>query len=371
MGSCFKDGSGVTQGVVSIPLPSGHPRGTLPPVGAIGHNGSAYPFLVGPENRLVEVVARAVLEDQPTAPRYNPLLVCAGPGLGKTHFVEGLAAAYRKHHGQRSVACAAGVDFAREFTDAIESQATDEFRQRYRGVSLLIIEDLTRLADKESVQWELLHTVDAVLASGGRVVVTASTRPSQWSRMLPGLQSRLASGLTVSFSPPGRDARLAILQQAGRQRGCLISDSVGTILADGLQATPAELVGVIAELRMMVEAENWTLDDDTARAYLARRQQTRQLDMAAIAGATARSFSLRVSQLRGRSRRREVVTARCVAMYLTRQLTQKTLNQIGQFFGGRDHTTVLYGCRRTEVLLQTEPTIQEIVQHVRCSLQVV
>ena len=361
----------MVDGIVSIPLP-GYPCEKDNTTSKGSSNAPPNPFVVGPENRLVEVAVRAVLDESPkNTKKYNPLLLYGASGSGKSHLALGLATAFRAKYRRRAVVCTTGVDFARDLTDAIETQATDEFRHRHRHAGLLVVEDLTRLAEKEVAQLELLNTLDAVLAAGHRVIATATMAPGQWPRMIPSLQSRLGAGLTVPLLPPAAAARLAILRQVTQQRRIGLPESAARLLADGLKVTVPELIGALTELDMHAQMNGTLIDAEAALAYLAKRHRADQVDLPDIARATARAFSLKLSQLRSRTRRREVVTARGVAMYLARQLTDKSLEQIGNYFGGRDHTTVLHGCRKTEALLQTEPELQQAVQRVHNRLQTV
>lgn len=360
----------MVDGIVGIPL-SWRPCGGRDSASMKGsENVSLRHFFAGPENRLVEVAVRALLDNgADDGMKYNPLMLYGAPGTGKSHVALGLAAAFRARC-RRSVIDTTGIDFARELTDAIETQTTEEFRRRYREAWLLVIEDVTRLADSAVAQLELLHTLDAVLAAGHRVIATAPLPPGQWPRILPSLQSRFGAGLTVPLAPPGPEARLAILHQVANEREIPVADAAIGVLARGLDVTARELSGALGELHMRAKIDRTAIDAEAARAYLAsRREKRRRVDLADIARATARSFSLNMSQLRSRSRRREVVTARGVAMYLARQLTDTSLAQIGVFFGGRDHTTVLHGCRKTEALLRTELEIQQAVQRVQLGLQ--
>jgi len=357
------DGSHLVDAVVSIPLPG-------QPVAATngadrGSHATDVPrrFLAGPENALAETAIRAVLAK--THPAYNPVVFFGPSGTGKSHLARGLADSYDDNRRRRAVVYTMAVDFAREFLDAVETQATDEFRDRYRKASLVVVEDVDYLADKEAAQHELLHTLDDRLATGRRTVLTSRVAPGRLREMLTGLRARLTAGLTVPLVPPRREARLAILRELAASRGLDLSADVLRILADGSTGTVPELVGTLTELQMWEQREATMLDTATVRRYLARRNGASQPALTRIALLTARSFSLKVADLRSASRRRAVVTARDVAMYLARQLTQSSLHQIGRYFGGRDHTTVLHGCRQMERRLKTEPAIQQTVEQLR------
>ena len=349
--------------VIAISLP-GRPPGP----GGDCSPGSAWPvFLAGPENRLVEPAVRSVLDDP--ANGYNPLLFYGPSGTGKSHLARGLAAEWKGRHLRQRVLHTTAADFGRELTDAIKTQATDELRNRYAAVALLVLEDLDQLAGKHDVQEELVQTLDTLLADNGQVVLTASAAPARLPGIVPRLRSRLESGLTVPLAAPGPGARLAALQQLARLRELELSESAAHLLAEGLPVTVPELLVVLVQLETSEQLEGGRIDGKTARRFLALRDSRRQVALHPITVSTARLFALEPSELRGASRRQAVVTARSVAMYLARQLTAKSFDQIGRYFGGRDHTTVIYGYRKTERLLKNDPAIRRAVEQLQEELQ--
>jgi chromosomal replication initiator protein len=350
----------MVDGVVGIPL-----EGRT--VDFTAEQGGAIPpchFFAGPENRLVEVAVRSVVEQQPNG--YNPLVLYGPSGTGKSHLVQGLAAAWKARDRRQRVVCTTAVDFARELAEAIESQGVDEFRERHRGAALLVVEDLgllpTRKSGKLNAQEELLHTLDTLTADGRWVVVTASAAPAALPDILPALQSRLTAGLVIPLAPPGVEARLAILQQIAAARSISLPEPVARVLAEGIAGTAPELAGSLLELAMSVDMQTEDLDDEATRDFVADRCRAPLPTLHDIALATARHFSLRLSDLRSPARHRALVVARGVAVYLARQMTRESLQQIGQYFGGRDHTTVLHSCCKTEGLLATDPAVREAVE---------
>ena len=347
------------DGVVSIPLPGNLPGASSALRNDANQGGVWNRFVVGPENALVEVVVRAVLDR--SSPEYNPVLFYGPSGTGKSHLVMGLAAAWKSCFPERPVRCTTAHDFARELIDAVEAQATDEFHRRHRGACLLVMEDIGRLADKLYAQEELIRTLDAIVEAGHRVLLTASLPAVQIPGLVPGLRSRLTAGLSVPLTPPSLDTRLVILEQFAAIRGLCLSKPVMQIIADGCSTVP-ELLAVLMRLQLQCQAEGQTVNNELACRCLARPKKMCSPSLDGIVSATARVFSMPASQLRGRSRRRAVVTARGVAMYLARKFTDHSLAEIGRYFGGRDHTTVLHGCRKTATLMQREPTIQQTVR---------
>ncbi|NQT40994.1 MAG: ATP-binding protein [Planctomycetes bacterium] len=320
-------------------------------------------FVAGPENRLAYVAVRSVLDDSEDA--YSPLVFYGPPGTGKSHLALGLATAWKARFRKRPAVCVTATDFARELADAIQTKTADDFGVRYRGLSLLVFEDLGHLAGKGAAQQELIFTLDALADIGGRVMLTASSPPSEVAGMMPGLRSRLAAGLAVPLVRPGREARLTILRRIAQSRGVALPDSVVELLADALRVTVPELVGALIELEFSAGMDHRAIDVPGVRRYLAKRNGAKGLSIHEIALSTARHFSLKLADLRSPSRRRAVVTARGVAIYLARNLTNQSLEEIGEYFAGRDHTTVSYGYRKTEERLETESEVRDAVLAIR------
>ena len=219
------------------------------------------------------------------------------------------------------------VDFARELADAIETQAVVDLRARYRTANLLVFEDVGRLTERPAAQVELIHTLDAILREGGQVVVTASAPPAELRGLMPALQSRLLAGLAVPLSPPGATARLAILRRLASLREIDLTDPVAQALAEGLDGTVPELLGALVQLDVPARMDGKPIDGDAVRDYLAGRHGGKRPQIQHIAALTARYFSLKLADLRGPSRRRPVVAARDVAMYLVRSLCRSSCNR--------------------------------------------
>jgi chromosomal replication initiator protein len=352
----------MNHGVVRIPLPS------LPLTDdASDQDGHRAPttleFFAGPENRLIEPALSGVLGRQPTP--YNPLVLYGPSGTGKSHLARGLSATWKANFPQTRVAYTTAIDFGREMADAFETQAVEDFRARYRGVSLAVFEDIGELASKPAPQEELSRTIDEIIQRGGQVVATASASPQEIAGFSPALQSRLAAGLCVPLALPGPDTRLAILQRWSNLREVEMADSILKLLAEGLAGTVPELLGAMLQLEIPAREGRRPIDAQQIRGFLSQRDSALRPKLRDIASLTARHFTLRMSDLRGPSRRRPVVAARDVAIYLCRQLTRESLSRIGEFFGGRDHTTVLHACRKAEEMFQADPAIRQAVDQLQ------
>jgi chromosomal replication initiator protein len=404
------------SGVVDIPLIVDTVAGAskcAPPLG--GH------FYAGPENCLAEVAVRSLL-GSPVA-TYNPLVFYGPSGTGKSHLALGLAHAWKAtasrrasegKHLQAHVVSITAVDFARDLGEAIETQAVEEFRAHHRGASLWVLEDLGQLASRRSgklsAQEELIHTLDALVEADRWAVVTCLALPADLPGIVPALKSRLMSGLVVPMSPPGPEARLAIIQQLAAAQKIPIPEPVARILADGLDGTVRELSGALLELMAAAQSGKWsaergeeTVEDGEdgsksgdrrirggdqkrstlhasfspidcplspviARRYVAERNRGRGPSLHEIALATAKHFSLRLADLRSPVRRRALVAARGVAVYLARHHAGATLEDIGRYFGSRHHTTIIHSCHKTEKLVKSDVTIREAVERLHRTL---
>lgn len=350
----------VEDGIVLIPL-SGQ-------TSDLGASGTKYPsgssllgyFVAGPENSLVPVVVRSLLDPSPTP--YSPVVLFGPPGIGKTHLALGVAGIWKATFPRQSLAVTTGADFARQLAEAIETKSVEDLVDRYRHAALLVIEDLEQLLRKQAAQAELIDILDMLAAEEAKVLVTSRAAPNQIEGLAPALRSRLTAGLTVPLACPGKAARAAILRRLALQRAIELPEPVLELLAEGVVGTVPELLRVLMEIEMTARLEAVPIDTDLAARCLRARQQVAAPSLREIAELTARYFSVTLRQLRSATRCRAVVLARAVAMYLARTRTASSLEQIGRYFGGRDHTTVAYGCRKTLDRLATEPEVREAVE---------
>ncbi len=334
-------------------------------------------FVAGSENLLAARTLGLLLEGGQApfdgAVPFNPLLIYGPHGSGKSHLAHGLAEWWRERFPQAAVEYCTGADFAREYAAALSAGRLEEWRDRLHRADLLVLENLGELASKPAVQQELLLLLDALADREARVVLTARSLPTQWQGLCAALRSRLSAALAVPLALPSQATRRAILESLAEGRGLPLSRQVLDKLAAAVPGGVPALVAAIAELELAARvtgklASSEQVDSRQLRNLVEHRNSESAPTVREIARLVARHFGLKLADLRSPQRQRSLVAARCVAMYLARQLTPASLSEIGEYFGGRDHTTVLHGCRRTEKLLTRDVAVRQAVADVRRSL---
>ena len=362
------------NGTLTIPLPG--PAATSP----LGVEGRAPwslrmpDFVVGPENRLAATAVGGLLErvDHATSP-----LVLYGPaGSGKSHLARGLAERWR--NTATSVVCLTAAEFSAQQAKAFEPEARDCWRDALASTALFVLEDVDQLAGKRSSQRELRHALDTLAERKTLVVLTADRPPALLSGFSPGLRSRLSEGLVVPIALPGRAARAVLVDRLARLRGLSLSKRAVQALAEEGQGNVAALAELIVQLESAAQTNPLNhrthrgeqdtaagsagaIDADLVRQYLSSRGTKTPPRLRDIAALAARHFGLAVADLKSPVRRQTIVAARGVAIYLARELTELSLDKIGDYFGGRDHTTVLHSYRRTEKLVKQDPATRQAV----------
>jgi chromosomal replication initiator protein len=354
------DGTAVVNGIFAIPL-AGRVSGSS---GA--QDAPAFPlkeFVAGPENRLAAFALKPFLDRAPT---YASPLVLHGPhGAGKSHLAHGLADWWQQRFPEARVRWLPAGELAREHAQALDRDGLEAWRRELCRLDLLVLEDLGQLAGKRSAQHELVLVLDALADREALVVVTARTLPTHWEVLSPALRGRLSAGLAVGVSLPGPATRRAILERVAAARRLMLSKRTVNCLADGLNAGVPTLVSAVMELELRASGDRRPLDIQRVRELITQRDSAPLPSLREIASSTARYFGLTVAEIKGPGRRQPVVAGRRVVMYLARQLAGKSFGEIGAYLGGRDHTTVLYGCRRAESLLRSDRATRQAVAELK------
>ena len=315
-------------------------------------------FVAGEENRLVANTINCFLRPVSSPDTPKLLALCGASGTGKTHLAQGLVHHWHAQRGAKSALYLTAGDFYRQLLDAIKRDTVVEFRRALRDRELLAIDDLQELSDHAYVSQELRYTLDVMAESGSTIVVTSRRPAYTLANLTPDVRSRLAAGLMLQLAAPGNAARVRIIRRASESLGRPVSGETANRVAESLPGTANDLFGAVFEL---CAAPNI---DQLLAARVARQPQLRE-----IFAAVARYFKLPQAQLKSHSRRKSLVTARAIAIYLARKLTGASYEEIGRALGGRDHTTIIHNNRKIERDRFREPIIQEAIEELSRTLQ--
>lgn len=315
-------------------------------------------FLAGPENPLVEPAVRAVLGGQPV--HYFPVVFYGPTGVGKTHLAQGLAEAWKRMGNPGPVVVETAIDFHRQLADALESQAMTEFLERRQRAKLWILEDLETFAGKSFTQFQCLQLLDQLRLQGIPQVVTCRTLPGYIPGLEARLQSRLMRGLQVNLALPSVPTRRCFLEALAQNRRIRCTPEAISLLAARVQGPLVRVRKALMELAYG-SGDRQGIHVPKVQSYLEQHHDISG-KIRKIAELTAQQFSVRLRDIRGPSRKKQVVYARGAAVYLARRLLGLSFQHIGAFFGNRDHTTILHSYRKTKKLLADDPAVGHLVE---------
>ena len=300
-------------------------------------------FVVGNHNRLAHAAAQSIVE-QP-GHRFNPLFVYGGVGLGKTHLLQAIGHAMSRQ-GMQVLYCSS-EQFTNDLISAIRQQNTEEYRNKYRQVDLLLIDDIQFIGGKESTQEEFFHTFNHLHAGGRQVVISSDRPPKEIATLEARLRSRFEGGLQADISQPDLETRVAILQSKAQSISQTVSTDVLMLIAERVESNIRELEGALNRLIIQAPFHDRQLDRSVAEEILDTLvPQRRPREAASVVQIVARHFHLTTEDLLGRSRTKEIANARQLAMYLLREENGLSLINIGELLGGRDHSTVRHGVEK-------------------------
>ena len=326
-------------------------------------------FVVGKPNELAYAAARRVADTE--TPSFNPLFLYGGVGLGKTHLMHAIAWHIRKNYPNRRVIYMSAEKFMYQFVRALRFKDTVAFKDQFRSVDVLMIDDVQFIGGKDTTQEEFFHTFNALVDRNRQVIISADKSPQDLDRMEERLRSRLGWGLVADLHPATYELRLGILHAKAEKMGCGVPDKVMEFLAHKITSNVRELEGALNRIAAHAQLVGRTISLEMTQEVLADllRSSERRITIDEIQKKVAEHFNIRVSDMHSARRARQVARPRQVAMYLAKQLTPRSLPEIGRKFGGRDHTTVIHAVRKIEELSAYDPTFKEDVELLRRLLQ--
>lgn len=312
-------------------------------------------FVVGDANRFAHAACLAVAEAPSKA--YNPLFIYGGVGLGKTHLMQAIGHFVLYHSSLSKVVYVSSEKFTNELIDAIRNNKTSQFRDRYRNIELLLVDDIQFLAGKESTQEEFFHTFNALYEAGKQIVISSDRPPKEIPTLEDRLLSRFEWGLITDIQAPDLETRIAILKKKAALEGWKLPDDVIIYIADQIDSNIRELEGalirVIAYASLSNKQITLELTTDVLKDIIIS-QKSRRITISLIQEMVADYFEIDLDDLYSKKRTRNITVPRQVAMYLSRELTDSSLPKIGELFGGRDHTTVLHSCQRVREMMKDD-----------------
>ena len=355
----------VATPVVVIPAPARAER-----VAPLNRDATFDTFVIGPSNRFAHAAALAVAEAPSQA--YNPLFIHGPTGLGKTHLLQAIAH-YVTTSTPDMTACYVTCEaFTNDFIEALREKRIEQFKNRYRTYDVLLVDDIQFLSGREGIQEEFFHTFNTLHESGSQIVLSSDRQPREIARLEDRLRSRFEWGLITDVQPPDLETRIAILRKKASRDGITIDDpEVLAAIAMRVQTNIRELEGALTRGVAFAMLNGEPLTVELVRDVLSSQypEDSRPVTVESVQRVVAEYFSLSIDELRSERRTQTIVFPRQVAMYLSRELTDMSLPQIGRLFGGRDHTTIHYGHDKIAKRIKEDRSLYNLVQELTATIR--
>ncbi len=323
-------------------------------------------FVVGASNQFAHAIAIAVAEHP--ARQYNPLFLYSPPGLGKTHLLHAIGNRMIARNPNARVAYLSAEKFVNELIDSLQHRRMPQFRSKYRdSYDMILIDDIQFIAGKNTSEEEFFHTFNALHSSKRQIVVSSDRPPKEIEGLEERVRTRFEWGLVADISPPEIETRIAILKSKAERDDIYLPDDVATFLASYIKSNVRELEGVLIRLQAQASLTGAEISLEMAKQELknAVPEESSNFTIESIQNAVAKHYRLRIPDLKSTTRTRTVALPRQIAMYLIRKYTGLGFKEIGTYFGGKDHTTILHACSKIENGLDNDPTLREAVESIQ------
>ena len=321
-------------------------------------------FIVGENNSFAANAAFAIAKNPGTG--YNPCLVYGGVGLGKTHLIQAIGNSSYEDFDTAKIVYVTAETFANEFIYSIQNQSGHIFKNKYRTVDILLIDDIHFLQGKEGTQEELFHTFNALYDANKQMVFTSDRPVSDLRSLSDRLRSRFERGLNVDLQSPNYETRIAILKRKIEEKSVDIPDEVVELICSNVTTNVRDIEKALTKLIAYAELVNRNITLEIAQRELKdlfTRPNQKNISLDLIQRTVADYFGLSYGDLRGKKRTRAIALPRQIAMHIARQITNYSTTEVGADFGGRDHTTVMHACQKTEERIKIDPTLEPTIQH--------
>ncbi len=338
------------------------PRDTLP----LNPDYTFAQFVRGGSNHLAYAASMAVAEAPGKA--YNPLFIYGNVGLGKTHLLQAIGNFVTSSGLPRTVVYTTSERFAIELINAIRNNVTPAFREKYRRIDLLLIDDVHFLEGKEATQEELFHTFNELYGNEKQIVLSSDRSPQELSGLQERLVSRFRWGLVADIQPPDLETRIAILREKASHRGLQVDDDILELIASRISSNVRALEGALVKAIAYAELQGEKLTPKNLEAMLPEEGKRERLKIAHIKEEVASRYNLKHHDLEGSSRKKEISQARHIAIYLAREMTNQSFPAIGKQFGNRDHTTIMHSYLKIKGLVEETPLLHAEIKEIQESL---
>ncbi|MDR5658912.1 chromosomal replication initiator protein DnaA [Serpentinicella sp. ANB-PHB4] len=321
-------------------------------------------FVIGNSNRFAHAASVAVAE-QP-AKAYNPLFIYGGVGLGKTHLMNAIGHYIKQNNANAQIVYVSSETFTNELINSIRDDRNVEFRDRYRNVDVLLVDDIQFIAGKESTQEEFFHTFNALHESNKQIIISSDRPPKEIPTLEDRLRSRFEWGLITDIQPPDFETRIAILRKKAQLENMDVPDEVMAFIASKIQANIRELEGALIRIVAYSSLANGEITVEIAKEALKEvfSSQKKQITVSLIKEIVSKHFSIKMEDYNAKKRTRSVAFPRQIAMYITRELTDLSLPKIGEEFGGRDHTTVIHAHEKISNEMENSDDFKEKINKI-------
>lgn len=326
-------------------------------------------FVVGNNNNFAHAAALAVA--QAPGKSYNPLFLYGGVGLGKTHLLHAIGQHVVGNKKGARVAYVSSEKFTNEYIDAIQNNQIARFRKRYRQTDVLLIDDIQFLAGKERIQEEFFHTFNALHEAHKQIVLTCDRPAGEIQNLEQRLVSRFEWGLVTDMQPPDIETRLAILRKKAKSMGVELPEDVIDFLAQRIRANIRRLEGALIRVASFASLTGRKLTTEVVEGLLREvlhEEGRHSINIEVIQKRVAEHFDIRLADMTSKRRPENIAFPRQIAMFLSRQMTESSLNTIGEAFGGRDHGTVLHACRLVKDRMEVDPNVRQVVSYLEKQL---
>lgn len=320
-------------------------------------------FVVGKSNEFAHAASLAVAENytNPSDAHSNPLFIYGGVGLGKTHLMQAIGHFVNKMDNSKKILYVTSEQFTNELINSIQTNKNESFRNKYRKVDLLLIDDIQFIADKDRTQEEFFHTFNELHGQNKQIILTSDKPPKDIKSLEDRLISRFAWGLVVDISAPDLETRIAILRSKANSEGYDVPDEVINFIAHNVKSNIRELEGALSRVMAYSKLTTGTINEQTAAIVLKdiySTKKTKVVNSKTIKEVVAKNFKITVEDIDSKKRTRSIAHPRQIAMFLTRELTDLSLPKIGEEFGGRDHSTVIHAYNKIEKDMENDTSLK-------------